>query len=164
MFSSLLCSLLCSLFFHASAHAGGRANNDSENTHYIELGKDQGIYYAEVADDSITSVEGISFAGQTSIDGIRKEEDSSFSRISMDQIATLTVLDPLYTSARYPTMALTSVRVTTTENIHEDMLFPRHLSICGKDRISGIEKVWPLRSIKGITFVRSKAVKGTRSL
>ena len=152
MLSLLLFSLFCSVVFQETMHAGGKSEKDEDNTHYIELGRDQGFYRATIEDESITPVEGISFAGQTTIDGIRKESDSSLASLSMDQITALTILDPLYVSARYPTMELTAVRVTTTENINEDMLFPRHLSICGQDRTSNIKKTWPIRKIKSITF------------
>ena len=79
-----------------------------------------------------TAVTKISFAGETTIDGIKKEHDSSSNRISLADIKSMHVLDPLHKSERYPKEELARVGVRTTTNAFEELLFPRNLLICAQ--------------------------------
>jgi len=130
--------------------AGGKAK-ENEVEHYIELGADQGIYNATINDsEQAITVSKLSFAGETTLDGIKKETDNSISRISLGEIETIKMLDPIYESKRYPQIELCAVALTTTNGALEEMLMPRNLLICGQDRDSGIKKTWSLRKINAI--------------
>jgi len=147
-FHLLLLSALCCA---VSLNPGSKGEKGDEAIHYFDLAPDEGSYKA-VIKDGLESIEvtNFSFGGKTSLAGVKKETDKSVSTISLDQISSFFIVDPLFSSKRYQAMELTLVMVTTTSNKSEEMLFPRHLVVCGQDRETGIKKAWPLRKITSI--------------
>lgn len=144
----LLMLLASSLCCFQTLTAGGKPKNDGEDIQYIELGSDQGIYDAIVIDGDITvPVTKLSFGGDTTLDGIKKEQDSSSNRIDLADIDTIEMLDPLYDSKRYPQQEFCKVLITTLNGAEEEMLMPRHLLICGEAQKSGFKKSWVLRTL-----------------
>lgn len=127
-------------------------NDDGDATpHHIELGPDQGIYDALITDGAEhISVTKISFAGDTVLDGVKKEHDNSANRLSLADITSMRVLDPVHESNRYPKQEFARVMVTTTTGAVEEMLFPRNLMICAQAKQSNIKKSWFVRSLNNI--------------
>ncbi|MDQ5890710.1 MAG: hypothetical protein QG604_584 [Candidatus Dependentiae bacterium] len=152
MFALLLLGTLCSILANMTMYAGGKAkNSDDETITFISLGTDQGIYKAMITDcNQEIPVTKLSFAGETTLDGVKKEFDNSISKISLSELESIVMLDPLYISKRYPQAEFCAVAITTTSGISEEMLMPRNLLICAQDRESNIRKSWPLRKISAI--------------
>lgn len=147
--------LLAAALGTTSLIAGGKEKKETDLSapHHVELSPDLGIYKGVVTDGmNHTAVTKISFAGETEIDGIRKESDNSSNRVSLADIVSLEVLNPLHESARYPKQEFARVAVRTTANdVVEELLFPRHLLICAQSRDSQIKKSWFLHSITNIS-------------
>jgi hypothetical protein len=149
----ILLLLACSFCCIEPITAGGKPKHDGEDIQYIELGSDQGVYEAVVIDGGTqVTVTKLSFGGDTTLDGIKKEHDSSSNRINLADIDSLTMLDPLYDSKRYPQQEFCKVRITTLNGAQEEVLMPRHLLICGEAHTSGFKKSWVLRTLSAITI------------
>ena len=149
----IIATIAIATLLTTTAHTGGKEKKDGDNAspHYIELGPDLGIYHGVVTDGTQhTAVTKISFAGETTIDGIKKEHDSSSNRISLADITSLHVIDPMHQSVRYPKQEFARVAIRTTNNAIEELLFPRNLLICAQSKESNIKKSWFLRSLTGI--------------
>jgi hypothetical protein len=145
-----LTTLLLATTGSLELNAGGKAKDDETIT-YTELGRDQGIYEGTVIEEnSETEVTKLSFAGETSLDGIKKESDSSSNQITMADINSIEVIDPLFESKRHPEREYCLVRICTKNECIENLLMPRHLIICGQAVSSRIKKSWALRTIKKI--------------
>lgn len=154
-------AVLVSLIFTNHISAGGKTK-ENETEHYIELGIDQGIYNAIINDsEQAIPVTKLSFAGDTVLDGVKKETDNSVSRVSLGEISFIEMLDPIYESRRYPQVELSHVKITTTNGISENMLMPRNLLICGQDRDSKIKKTWCLRKIGSIELEHATEARGS---
>lgn len=135
-------------------HAGGKTEND-DKIRFIELGSDQGIYDAEIKDgDLVTLVTKFSFGGDTTLDGIKKEHDSSINKINLAEVDSITIIDPLHDSIRYPNQEFCLVRITTINRNSETMLMPRNLLICAESAESKIKKSWALRTLKNIKILQ----------
>ncbi len=148
----LLASTLCCI---QPLIGGGKPKVDGEDIQYIELGPDQGIYDAILIDGNTTlAITKLSFGGDTTLDGIKKEQDSSSNRIDLADIASIEMLDPLHESKRYPQQEFCKVLITTLNNAEEEMLMPRHLLICGEAKNSGFKKSWSLRTLSTIELQR----------
>jgi len=166
MISILILTAICSILSNATLNAGGKSKDadGDEIPHYIELGADQGIYNALVGDSGqVIPVTKISFAGDTTLDGVKKEVDNSTSRINLGEIDSMRVVDPIYPSKRYPGSEFCAVIITTTAGISEEMLMPRDLLICGQDRESKIKKTWPLRKIEAIQLEHGIETSGRQN-
>jgi hypothetical protein len=152
----MLLAATCSSFQPLTA--GGKPKNDGEDVQYIELGSDQGIYDAMVIDGETTLiVTKLSFGGETTLDNVRKERDSSSTKIDLADIKTIQMLDPLHESKRYPQQEFCRVLITTRTNAEEEVLMPRHLLICAQDTHSGFKKSWVLRTLSVITLNHTKS-------
>ncbi len=133
-----------------NTNAGGKSKND-ETVAYSELGRNQGLYEGTIIEETTeTVVTKISFAGDTTIDGIKKESDNSHNQLSLDQIAAIEVIDPLFESKRHQDREYSLVGIETLNGHREEMLMPRHLVICGQAVESNIKKSWALRTIQRI--------------
>ena len=134
-------------------YAGGKPKTDEDAIKYIELGSDQGIYTADIEDGDVKiHVTKLSFGGDTTLDGIKKEQDSSINKINLGEITTIQMLDPLHDSIRYPQQEFCLVRISTLNGNNETMLMPRNLLICAESAQSRIKKSWSLRTLKSITI------------
>lgn len=152
----LLMLLASSLCCFQPLTAGGKPKNDGEDIQYIELGSDQGIYDAIIVDGNTTlTVTKLSFGGDTTLDGIKKEHDSSSNRIDLADINTIEMIDSLYDSKRYPQQEFCKVLITTLNGAKEEMLMPRHLLICGEAHTSKFKKSWVLRTLSRLTIKHS---------
>jgi hypothetical protein len=130
--------------------AGGKAKED-ETVAYTELGRNQGLHDGIIIEaNAQTAVTQLSFAGETTIDGIKKESDNSHNQINLSDIRSITVIDPLFESKRYPQQEFCLVKIHTTHDYTEEVLMPRHLVICGQAVESHIKKSWALRTLKKI--------------
>jgi len=141
------------LLSSASINSMGKTKEEEqkEGPNYIALRSDQGIYHGIITDDSQrTKVTKISFAGQTTIDGIRKEKDNSVNRVKIAELRLLEVITPLHESKRYPDKEYSEVKVTTLNGNTEYLLFPRLLTICAEAVQSKIEKSWYLYALNNI--------------
>ncbi|MDQ5940379.1 MAG: hypothetical protein QG632_105 [Candidatus Dependentiae bacterium] len=146
----ILLAALASTAINLDVNAGGKAKEDTEQ-HWIELGADQGVYNATISDsEQQIPVTKLSFAGDTTLDGVKKESDNSTSRLNLGEVESIQMIDPIYESKRYPQVELCCVAITTTAGVSENMLMPRNLLICGQDRNSKIKKTWALRKIDAI--------------
>jgi hypothetical protein len=145
-----LTALLLATIGSLELNAGGKTKDD-ETVLYTDLGRDQGIYAGIIIEEnSETKVTKLSFAGQTSLDGIKKESDSSSNQISLSDIQSIQVIDPLFESKRHPEREYCLVKICTKNECIENLLMPRHLVICGQAVHSKIKKSWSLRTIKKI--------------
>lgn len=144
---------LCCLLTPLSPAGKSKDDNNDATPRHIELGPDQGIYDALITDgDEHVAVTKISFAGDTVLDGVKKEHDNSANRISIADITSLRVLDAVHESIRYPQQEFARVLVTTTTGATEEMLFPRNLMVCGQAKESNIKKSWFIRSLNNINI------------
>ena len=152
MLSPLFLTLLSALCLNQALFCGGKPQkNDEENASYVEPGQDQGNYFAIIRDNgNDTAVNKLSFAGDTTIKFVKKENDNSNSQISLGEIESIVMVSPLHISKRYPQQELSSVLIKTINGITEEMLMPRNLTICGQARESGLRTAWQLRKIESI--------------
>ena len=151
MFSLLtLATLLLATTSTLELNAGGKSKDD-ETVAYTDLGRDQGLYEGIIKEENTqTAVSKISFAGQTSLDGIKKESDNSCNQITLADIKSISVINPLFESKRHIDREYCLVRVRTQNDYTEDLLMPRHVVICGQAINSKIKKSWALRTVQQI--------------
>jgi len=147
MLSPLFLTLLSALCVNQALFSGGKPQkSDEENASYVEPGQDQGNYRAVIRDNgNDTAVNKFSFAGDTTIKFVKKENDNSNSQISLGEIESIVMVSPLHISKRYKQQELSRVLVTTINGITEEMLMPRNLVVCGQARESGLRTAWQLR-------------------
>jgi len=156
--------LLATATEHLFAGGQDKKNADDEKIEYVELGSDQGIYNATIQDGKTEiPITKLSFAGETTLDGIKKERDNSTCKISLGEVSRIVIIDPLYISTRYPHIELCCALVTTTSGVTEELLMPRNILICGQDRESKIRKAWPLRKISSIMLEHAPTKKASRT-
>jgi len=148
-------ALICMVTLLNGLTAAGKKDNDSSNSNatHVELAPDEGIYKGVVVDNGTsTMVTKISFAGDTVIDGIKKERDNSSNRVSLADIVSMQILDANHKSRRYKKQEFTRIMVTTTTGAQEELLFPRSLLICAQSQHSGIKKSWFLKDLDGLSI------------
>jgi hypothetical protein len=144
----LLLTLLTLCSIQAPLFAGGKTAEDSDTPYYVNLRSDQGIYDGFVLDgNKYIPLTHISFSGQTALNDVVKETDSSRNRIDLSEVRSIRVLDTMYESQRYPEREWCLVAVTTFNGSVETMLMRPTTVICGISQGSEIKKSWTLRTI-----------------
>lgn len=144
--------LVLSLLIISSSNAAGKkeAGSASDAPVYVKLDIDEGIYRGSIHDsDAIIPVTKLSFGGKTTLSGVRKETDNSQNVLKLANITDFEILDPVYESERYPNQEYALVRVRLINKEEEDLLIPRHITICGESTETHIEKAWFLRMLNG---------------
>jgi hypothetical protein len=103
-----------------------------------------------------THVKQFSFFGHTTLGGIRTEADTSVTKLDLANIRSITVLEPSYSSKRYPEKDFCLIRKVSKDGVVSDnLLMPRHVVICGIEKSTGDEKAWYLSKINEIVIERS---------
>jgi|WetSurMetagenome_2_1015567.scaffolds.fasta_scaffold101239_2 hypothetical protein len=97
---------------------------------------------------STTHVSQLSFFGNTTVGGIRQENNDSVTKLDLSKIKSIKILQASYASKRFPEKDFTLARKTSLEgNVSEEYLIPRHIVICGIDKRTGDEKSWYLNKL-----------------
>jgi hypothetical protein len=121
---------------------------------FAPLQEGQGSYYACIYDDgSISKIKDISFYGQTNIGGIRRESDDSVNRLELSTVKEIVVKQPAFESMRFSDREYMLVSVEyATGTIVEDLLFPKHVIICGVEEDTGMKRSWFLHKLEKIVI------------
>ncbi len=128
---------------------------------FAKLEEGQGSYHGIVYDEtSKTQVRDLSFFGHTNVGGILKESDDSVNRLELSKLKEIHVSKPSYDSRRYSDKDLVFATVTTVNGTKiKDLLFPKHVVICGKEKNTNMEKSWFVGKINKIIVEHEPAQK-----
>lgn len=140
------------IIFCVNMGEGGRRFSTSDEPVFVPLEEKQGSYTAIVYDEKNQErVLDFSFFGHTSVGGIRKETDDSFTRLELSEIKEIRIVNPSFQSKRYSDKEFALVTVVTKKGIEiKDLLVPKNVVICGIGRDTGNKKAWWLRKVDKI--------------
>ena len=125
---------------------------------FAKLEEGQGLFDGIIKDEQTeTYIQQISFFGHTSIGGIRQENNDIMTKLNLENIKRLEVIDKIYTSKRYPEKEFSLVRKISAPRggaeVAEEILIPRNVVMCGIDRKTGDERSWYLNKIDQLIVV-----------
>ncbi len=135
---------------------GGSASLGLE-PEFIELRDGEGFYSGKIYDEqSIVDVREISFTGNTSIGGVRKESDDSVNVLDFSIIKEIQILKPDYMSKRFSDKDFMLVAVQyVNDNEKKEFLVPRKVVVCALEAKTGQKKAWLLNKTKKIVIERA---------
>lgn len=158
-------ALLAACILNCSVFAAGKSKEEKELPYYVDLRSDQGIYNGFILDsDKYIPVTRISFSGQTTLDDVRKETDSSLNRINLGEIRSIRMINPLFESQRYPGKEWCLVGITTLNGSMEQILVRPNLVICAQAQTSGLKKSWVIRTITELEVSHESEVLSTEDI
>ena len=140
------------LFLCVNMGDGGKYGAKLLEPSFAALEEGQGSYRGRVFDEtSKTEIRDLSFFGHTSVGGILKESDDSTNRLELSKIKEIHVIKPVYDSRRYSDKDVIFAMVTTIDGTKiKDLLFPKHIVICGVEKKTNMEKSWFIGKINKI--------------
>jgi hypothetical protein len=113
---------------------GETAESAEKEPVFVDLEENQKQLKGYVVDEGTqTNLTQISFYGDTSVRGILSETSDSSIELDLADIKSLIVSQENYTSKRYPQKDVVQVKVVDQKSETHDFLFPRRLTICGRD-------------------------------
>lgn len=146
--------LVAVLFLCVNFDSCDKSGGSSREPQFAPLQEGQGSYYACIYDDgSISKIKDISFYGQTNIGGIRRESDDSVNKLELSTVKQIVVKQPAFESMRFSDREYMLVSVEySTGTIIEDLLFPKHVIICGVEEDTGMKRSWFLHKLEKIVI------------
>lgn len=153
--------------FFIAAMGDGSKQSKFKEPRFIELQKGMPSLRAVVEDGgSPIEVYDISFGGSTRIGGVRRESSSSVVELDLNDIQDLRILDPLFTSMRYPDGEFLLAKVTFKNGtINDDLLIPRGVQFSAKDLSTegSIKHAWEISKINNIVVKHSEQLTPMRN-
>jgi hypothetical protein len=130
---------------------------------FTPLEEDAGRFDAKIYDEgTITDVTDFSFSGDAALGGIRSETSEAITKINLESIATIEVLDKgIYNSKRYPNLDLFAIKKISKNGATVELLIPRHVVVCGKEKATQDEKAWYLHKIDKIEITPTSGSETT---
>lgn len=130
----------------------GKSNISKPGPSFVKLEEGRGVILATVLDGKTAhNVKNFSFSGETSVGGIRKENDASVRSIELAKIKEFVVTKAHYDGQYYRGQDfLVASILSATDYLMEDMLVPRDIVICGIDKDTLVEKAWNLGEVAKI--------------
>jgi hypothetical protein len=124
---------------------------------YAELEEGEPIFDGRILDEgTVTDVTQLSFYGNTSVGGIRREDNDSVTKIDLEHTQSLKVTQQAFASKRYPQNDFAEVSKATNDGmVVKGLLVPRHIVICGIEKKSGDKKAWFLGTIDELIVTKS---------
>ena len=136
---------------------GGGSSNIVLEPEFVKLKEGEGAYSGKIFDDRVeVDVDELSFTGNTSIGGIRKETDDSVNVLDFSIMKELRIVNTNYLSKRFSDKEFILAKVTFSsvpEN-PEEFLIPRNIVICARDSRTGQKKAWFLNKLQKIIINR----------
>lgn len=151
------------LFFTVNMDTqSGKRSVDLEPS-FAPLQAGQGSFIGEIHDGSMAvEVEDLSFFGTTSLGHIKSEDNDSVCEFDLAEITQLEVIQPHFDSCRFSDQVFTKVSITTllskaqnpqdsgqTRTVN-NLLVPRNIIVCGRERATGIKRAWFINKINKI--------------
>ena len=140
----------------------GKRSVDLEPS-FAPLQAGQGSFMAVVHDGSMAvEVEDLSFFGHTSLGHVKSEDNDSVCEFDLAEITTLEVIQPHFDSSKFSDQVFTKISITTLSQAAEksndapktrtveNLLVPRNIIVCGKERSTGIKRAWFISKINKI--------------
>jgi len=141
-------------FIHPAGDAGsaGVQQSTSLEPSYAALEEGAGKYRSKVFDEkSVVDLCEISFFGHTTVGGVRKEADDSMNKLDLAFIKEIIVKKSDYDSKRYSDRSFSLVTIITDTGVAvEDLLVPKHVIICGREKDTHVQKSWFLNKISRV--------------
>ncbi|MBM3886895.1 hypothetical protein FJ364_03095 [Candidatus Dependentiae bacterium] len=121
---------------------------------FARLAEGEGSFRAIVYDENHEyTLKDVSFFGNTSVGGVRRESDDSLTRLELSKIKELKIIQPHFDSKRFGDKDFVLAEITSrTGAVIADLLVPKKLVICGLDEKSGLEKSWFLHKINRLVM------------
>ncbi len=147
-------------FFAINMGEGGKYGSRLLEPSFAKLEEGQGSISGVVFDENTRShVRDLSFYGQTSVGGVRRESDDSVNKLDMVNLAELRVVNASYQSSRFSDKEVILVEVKTKKGtMIKDLLIPKHVVICGVEEKTLLEKAWFINKINKIVLVPQKVL------
>ncbi|MCB9493157.1 MAG: hypothetical protein H6679_02695 [Epsilonproteobacteria bacterium] len=148
-------------FFVGSPFGEADRGNVVSDPPFVSLEPGEQSFQAVIYDEeTATIIKDLSFSGQTSIDGVKHEDNDSNTKLELSKILEIHVEDSHFPSERYRDgdWAKVTVRTTTDKEI-ANLLIPRRVSICGIDAKTNLNKSWFLSNIDRIEKITTEPFK-----
>ena len=145
--------ILASLMMLGMGTGEKKISNAGEQPTFSRLEDDQEHFIGTLkTEDSLTSLQDLSFSGTTKLTGLRKEKDKSFNDVDLFVVSKIEVEDGDYRSPGHNQALEESLfikaKITFTSGVSEEYLLPHKLELSGIDARTGVEKTWRLRTIQ----------------
>ncbi|MFH0898265.1 MAG: hypothetical protein V1855_01680 [bacterium] len=139
---------------------GGKYGSRLLEPSFAPLEEGQGSYHGRVIDETTTAqIRDLSFFGHTNVGGILKESDDSVNKLELSKIKEINIVNANYDSKRYGDKELILTTITTIDGTKvKDILIPKHIVICGKEKETNMEKSWFIGKINKL-IVDHEAIK-----
>lgn len=155
-----------SVAFLVVAMGEGSKQSRGGGPRFIELQRGAPSLRANVdAGGTKIEVYDISFGGTTKLGGIRREGFPGAIEFDLNEIMELRILDPVFTSVRYPDQKFLLAKVTFKNGtVNDDLLIPIEVQFSAKDLATegSIKHAMELSKINGITIKHSSALAPMR--
>jgi hypothetical protein len=142
------------LIFFTSMTTGGKKEGEEIRPEFVELQEGQGNYEGTIVDNGIeTKAYEISFTGQTSLGNLNKETEGDHSLNTIDFAGTkeIEIVNPDFSSTKYSDADVFLVKCTMNNGaVVDQLLIPRRVIICAKEKGTNIKKAWFMRQLKKI--------------
>ncbi len=159
----LILMSLAMLFAGAStlfaAGEGGEDGKRIQIPRFTELRRGQTSYVGTIVEDGREiRVQGISFTGNTRLEGLRNELSDARIRLSLGDVLTLEIIDPTYRSERFDNQEFIKARLIpkpktpSGEHMPVELLIPRNVQFSATNMQTGLELSWWLRDVNKITI------------
>lgn len=155
-----------SIAFFVVAMGDGSKQSRGGGPRFIELQKGSPSLRATIdAGGTKMEVYDISFGGTTKLGGIRREGFPGAVEFDLNEIRDLRILDPVFTSMRYPDQKFLLAKVTFKNGtVNDDLLIPIEVQFSAKDLTTegSIKHAMELSKINGITIKHSTTLEPMR--
>lgn len=146
--------LITVVIFFISMTPGSKKEGEEIRPEFVELQENQGNYEGTIIDNGIeTKVYEISFTGQTSLGNLNKETEGDHSNNTIDFSETkeIEIVNPDFSSKKYSNADVFLVKcIMNNETVVDDLLIPRRVVICAREKGTNIKKAWFMRQLKKI--------------
>lgn len=140
--------------FFTSMTTGGKKEGEEIRPEFVELQENQGNYEGTIIDNGIeTKVYEISFTGQTSLGNLNKETEGDHSNNTIDFSETkeIEIVNPDFSSKKYSNADVFLAKcIMNNGTVVDDLLIPRRVVICAREKGTNIKKAWFMRQLKKI--------------
>lgn len=153
------------LFLCVNFDGCDKHDNFAVEPQFVSLQEGQGCYYACIYDDgSVSKVKDLSFYGQTGIGGVRRESDDSVNKLELSTVKQIMVKVPAFESLRFRDREYMLVAVEySTGAVINDLLFPKHVIVCGVEEETGMKRAWFLHKLEKIVMDCKRAPRQEKS-
>ena len=142
----------------------GETRKESETLQaprFANLEKGQGKYSGIISDDnSKIDVTDISFSGETKVGGIRTEKDDSSNVLDLSIHKEIIIEKPSYESKKYSDKEFCLATVVSVNGAKiTNLLIPKFITICAKEKKTLTEKAWYISKLKKIKINKPKPIE-----